>query len=408
LHGVQRGERRRILSVRFLHHALARLLEDDAAAERVVLEEEARRAELAGTRRLEGAVGESAGALHGDVAQNGWMDHFVHEADLQRASRPHRSAGENHVERCLQSDSSRQALRSAHSRNESQLDFRQGKRRLRMVGADAIAASEGELESSAYACTVNRRDGGNAKFLQTIDPFLSKSAQTLGVLVRAEIRELFDVGAGDEHIGFAGDEHQSLDEEIARHADEDLLELGGERGAQRVDRLVRLIDRDDEDVARERGRQRLSVSRGFGDGAHARSMTMAWPMPPAAQDRHQPELSAAAYELVGERHENASSRRPEWMSDRDRATHHIELRPVDLTDRVGESGALGPIARQESSEVAQHLRGERLVHLDEIDVGKRQSRALQRRRRGEHGAHEQLLARIERRVGVGPDVREWL
>src|SRR6476469_1251168 len=68
LHGLQRGERRRILSVGFLHHTLARLLEDDAAAEWIVLEEEARRAERARTRRLEGAVGESAGALHGDIA----------------------------------------------------------------------------------------------------------------------------------------------------------------------------------------------------------------------------------------------------------------------------------------------------------------------------------------------------
>ena len=40
--------------------------------------------------------------------------------------------------------------------------------------------------------------------------------------------------------------------EVARHAHEDLLELGGERGAERVHRLVRLIDRDDEYVAGER------------------------------------------------------------------------------------------------------------------------------------------------------------
>ena len=49
-------------------------------------------------------------------------------------------------------------------------------------------------------------------------------------------------------------------------------------------------------------------------------------------------------------------------------------------------------------EVAQHLRGERLVHLDEIHVAKSETRALERDRRGEHRPHEQLLARIERRV----------
>ena len=51
---------------------------------------------------------------------------------------------------------------------------------------------------------------------------------------------------------------------------------------------------------------------------------------------------------------------------------------IHLADRLGEAGALRPLARLEPAQVAQHLRRERLVHLDEVHVGERQPGALQR------------------------------
>ena len=97
---------------------------------------------------------------------------------------------------------------------------------------------------------------------------------------------------------------------------------------------------------------------------------MAWPIPPAAHTVMSPNCPPRRIELVGERDENAAAGRAERMPDRDRAAHHVELRPIDFANRLGESGALGPLPRHESGEVAQHLRGKRLVHLDEIDVAR--------------------------------------
>src|SRR5258707_4504557 len=56
--------------------------------------------------------------------------------------------------------------------------------------------------------------------------------------------------------------------------------------------------------------------------------------------------------------------RAERVSDGNRSTHDVQLRPVHFSDRLVEARAPGPILRDEPSQVAQHLRGKGLVHLD--------------------------------------------
>ena len=88
------------------------------------------------------------------------------------------------------------------------------------------------------------------------------------------------------------------------------------------------------------------------------------------------------------------------MPDRDRSAHHVEPRAIHFADRLGEARALGPLLRLEASEVREHLRGERLVHLDEVDVAQREPARVERDRRREHGRLQELLAGIERGVRV--------
>src|SRR5262249_46722649 len=58
--------------------------------------------------------------------------------------------------------------------------------------------------------------------------------------------------------------------------------------------------------------------------------------------RHEPELPAATTELVEQRRRYAGTRCAERMANRNRATHHIETRTIDLSHRLRESGTLGP------------------------------------------------------------------
>ena len=131
LHGVERGERRRIVAVRLLHHAFARLLEHDAAAERIVAR--ATNSSRPRLRRRDGLAAcpsrERPRAIDRDLAQNRRMHHLVDETHLQRALRADAPAGENHVERGLQSDAPRQPLRAAHAGNQAELHLGQRERR---------------------------------------------------------------------------------------------------------------------------------------------------------------------------------------------------------------------------------------------------------------------------------------
>src|ERR671925_2354814 len=102
------------------------------------------------------------------------------------------------------------------------------------------------------------------------------------------------------------------------------------------------------------------------------------PHPSRGADGEGAELRVPPCELVAERGEDPTSRCPERVSEGDRAAEHVEARGIDFTDRVREARPLCPLARGEAEKVAEHLRGERLVHLHEVDVTKRDARTPQR------------------------------
>src|SRR6185503_12319690 len=175
---------------------------------------------------------------------------------LQRALRAYVAAGENHVERGLEADAPRQSLRAAHPWNDAELHFRQRQRRSWMVGRDAVAAGQRQLEAGAQAGSMDRGDDGRAQLFHSLQQILPEPAHALGVRGRFEFLELLDVGARDERIGLAGDQYYSFNERILIDAQDDAFELADEGGAERVHGLAGFVDGDDEDVVFELGVER--------------------------------------------------------------------------------------------------------------------------------------------------------
>ena len=69
---------------------------------------------------------------------------------------------------------------------------------------------------------------------------------------------------------------------------------------------------------------------------------------------------------------------------------------------------LGPGLRAPRLHVAEHLRGEGLVDLDQAEVAPGDPGALERAGHRVHRAHQELPPRIHRGYGVAPDVGERL
>src|SRR5688572_8385905 len=123
---------------------------------------------------------------------------------------------------------------------------------------------------------------------------------------------------------------------------------------------------------------------------------------------HQAELLTAAPQFVQQGRRDSRTGCAEWMADCDRASHDVQPRLIHLADRTAEPRTLGPVLRLESAEIRENLRGERLVHLDEINVAKREARTVKSDRGSENWCLEKLLTRIECRIRIRSDVTEWL
>src|SRR5690606_16959696 len=84
--------------------------------------------------------------------------------------------------------------------------------------------------------------------------------------------------------------------------------------------------------------------------------------------RAQRELTAAPLELPQRLRDLPRARRRERMPDRDRAAVHVELVEVDLADRLAAPELLlRELLARERLRIAEHLRRESLVHVDEVE-----------------------------------------
>ena len=103
------------MAVRLRHDALARLLEHERSTDRVVLEDQAGRAAPLG--------GVMSRAIDRDLTEDGRVDQLVDEPHLLGLPRADVPAGEDHVERALKPDQSRQPLRAPRTRDQPELDL---------------------------------------------------------------------------------------------------------------------------------------------------------------------------------------------------------------------------------------------------------------------------------------------
>src|SRR6266496_2037724 len=122
-------------------------------------------------------------------------DDFVDESDTIGLLRGDRLSGQDELQRATLADETRQALCSAAARNESERDF--GLAELRTVRRDPDRARHRRLTATAERETIDRRDDRLSQIFDDIENLLSKTAG-LFCLERCDMRELADIGAGDE------------------------------------------------------------------------------------------------------------------------------------------------------------------------------------------------------------------
>ena len=103
--------------------------------------------------------------------------------------------GKNELERAALADQPRQTLRAATARNKSELDFRLAE--FRGLHSDPDGAGHRRLAAAAERKPVDRCNHGLAEILDVIEHPLSEAARLLR-LERGDMRELADVGTGDE------------------------------------------------------------------------------------------------------------------------------------------------------------------------------------------------------------------
>ena len=119
---------------------------------------------------------------------------FVGEADLPRAPRVERLAGQDQVERRRQPHDARQARAAAPGREDPELDLRQADLGLLRVRHDAVVAGEGELGAAAEARAVDRGDGRVRQVRELLEERLharDERAHVLGL----HVEEFADVGS---------------------------------------------------------------------------------------------------------------------------------------------------------------------------------------------------------------------
>src|SRR5690348_6534661 len=188
--------------------------------------------------------------------------------------------GEDHVERRARADQPRQALAPARAGEDAELDFRKTDLRTRVIRGDAVAAGERKLEPAAEACTVDPHRDRLREARDALQQLLSLGREPLGLGGRGQADKLFDVGAGDEGIGFARKEGDRLDGAVVLERLERGLHVLLDRPRDLVDRLTLEIERDDGDAAFDQ----LPGQGGAGGGRHLlRYITIAKPITPFSQ-----------------------------------------------------------------------------------------------------------------------------
>ena len=162
----------------------------------------------------------------------------IDQAGLEGLLRRNRLAAQHHLEREDDRDEARQALRA--ERTGQHADQHLGQAELRLRRADAVVASERELEPAAECGAVQCGDD------RPVEAFDACERRVVGLRLEVGIVEGRQVAAGDEGAAGAGD-HECLRCGIGGERVDRRPQCSDHRTRQRVDR--RVVDLDDADDA---------------------------------------------------------------------------------------------------------------------------------------------------------------
>ena len=141
----------------------------------------------------------------------GRRNDLVDEADAIGLLRADHLSGEDQLQRASLADQPRQTLRSAAAGNEPERDF--GLAEFRGLHRDPDGAGHRRLAAAAEREAVDRRDHRLAEVFDEIEDLLSEPAGLLG-LERRDLRELADVGAGDERLVAGAGQDDAADRRV--------------------------------------------------------------------------------------------------------------------------------------------------------------------------------------------------
>ena len=162
------------------------------------------------------------------------VDDGVEQCRAAKAFARHAGAGNDHVQRGLDTDRSRQPLRASGARQQTQPDLRQ--RDLRVRRGDAEVAAECQLQSAAHAAAADRRDDGLFARLDNGD---DGRQRRFGPRLRRG--EFADVCATREQASGAGQDN-GADRRVGLRAVDPFDDGCAQRMIQAVDR--RIVERD--------------------------------------------------------------------------------------------------------------------------------------------------------------------
>ena len=146
------------------------------------------------------------------LAQRGRRHDAIDQSEPQSLGGTDQLAGQHQLERGTRADETRQALGAAVPGNQAEIDLRLTE--LRCVRRDTKRARHRELTAAAERETI---DGGDCRFAEVLEE-IEDALATKGLFASSRgrvLRQLVDVGAGNERLVASSGDHDDADRLVA-------------------------------------------------------------------------------------------------------------------------------------------------------------------------------------------------
>jgi hypothetical protein len=188
-------------------------------------------------RRRAGGAAECARGIHHDPERHA----FVGDPESLRAPRVDSAAGEQQIERGGRAGKTGQSSHPAPCGDDAEHHLGQPQPRPGLVDDDPVTTGEREFQPAAEAEPADQRKRRVRRGCELVERIPAALDERGGIVDRLQLRELVDVGAGDEAVVLAGPDHESLRRRSSKLA-EDGEKLAEYLARQRVRRRARLVE----------------------------------------------------------------------------------------------------------------------------------------------------------------------